>query len=158
MAGVDRTRMILEIDTLREQLLLLLQHDWDRQLPRITMVLDRKDADEMARKRLLTINEIQRLLAKHANWERRNNKLYRDTRRFRGEFRRDRNETSDSDSESDTSDSEAVMTNLAALREERIQKRLKKNTGVIRIVLRNGYDIVVRPEHSPQVVESSVCG
>lgn len=163
MAGVDRTRMTFEIENLRDQLSLLLQHDWVRQLPRITMINDRKNPEEMARKRSITRQEIQRLLNKYSNWEQRDARLQRARKRFEersngvSASRTSQNDESDESSdESDDNDDETVLSSLAKLKEERQRKRMLRDGLAIRIMLRNGYDILQPPEHSPRIVESDM--
>lgn len=166
MAESDRTRVMMEIENLKDQLRLLLQNDWARQLPRITFVEDKKDMDEMTRKRKLTQTEIRRMLSKYVNWEERNKKLLREFKRFEDQspaengLRRsyrdvDLDDESENSDDSDDSD-EKVLVNLQDLKRQREAARMWKVGSSTRILLRNGYDILLQPDQIPRIVESGM--
>lgn len=165
MTGSDRTRMMLEIESLKEQLSLLLQHDWARHLPRIVFVQDRKDVDEMTRKRSLMEHELRRLLGKFANWEARNARLLRDAKRFEQHanggpvsngFHSSDDNDDDSSDESDETEESILAESLENLKVKRQLEREAKNGLAVRIWLRNGYDILQVCDQSPRIVESNM--
>lgn len=165
MTGSDRTRMMLEIENLKEQLSLLQQHDWARHLPRIVLVHDRKDGDEMSRKRSLMVQELRRLLQKFANWEERNARLLRDAKRSESHsnggsvsngFHSSEDEEDELSDDSDDSDENILVGSLEDLREKRQLQRAARNGPAVRILLRNGYDILQVSDKSPQIVESNM--
>lgn len=167
MVESDRSRVMKEIENLRDQLRLLLQNDWVRQLPRITLVEDRKDMVEMARKRTLTQMEIRKLLNKYSDWEDRNLRLFREAKKFEASANgvveatwrlgEDSDLSDDTDSDdSDDSDETILTLSLQAIKEERERKRIDRNGPSLRILLHNGYDILLQPDQSPRVVESGM--
>lgn len=170
MASADRNKLGHEIGNLKAQLQLLRQHDWVRHLPRMTVVNDARDMDELQRKRQLTEREIRRLLEKYDDWVRRDTKLQSDIRVFEKYMHNSgssrlltfsnrspgitigRHRKSDkSDSEESTTDSaedndESILTtNLAATKAKRQAIRQKNHGPTIRLLLRNGYEIVSGP-------------
>lgn len=165
MTGSDRTRMLLEIENLKEQLRLIQQHDWVRHLPRIVMIQDRKDSDEMARKRKLMVQELRRLLGKFADWDERNARLLRDAKNFErgtnGNVRSNGLHASDDEYEdfsddSDDADENILAASLEKLREKRELNRRTRGGHSVRIFLRNGYDILQVGDHVPRIVESNM--
>lgn len=171
MVVADRNKMVLEIENLKIQLQLLRQHDWMKHLPRITVVKDTRDMEELQRKRQLTEQEILRLLTKYDDWDRRDTKLqsdirefekhmhYNNTRRMGSVNRRrtndnnndgdDNDDNGDGDnatsSSNEDSDESILTTNLAATKAKRQARRHKKYGPKIRLVLGNGYEIVGGP-------------
>lgn len=179
MTGADRSKMMSEIETLKSQLRLLRQHDWMKHLPRITLVKDPKDRSELQRKRELTEKECLRLLNKYYSWEKRNENLENDIRLFnknmhsdnahssklaRGRKDRhnddDNNDDDDNDEEEDLDDlddddEDIFLSDLAALKAKRQERRIEKYGPSIRIVLGNGYDLVGGPFQYPRIEKAS---
>ncbi|KAI5958538.1 hypothetical protein KGF57_002383 [Candida theae] len=82
MLNEEKIKNLIEVDNLNTSLQLLKQYDWVRHLPSITKLNDAMDYEEMERKRVLTISEIEKLLEKQALWKKKRDKFINDTRLF----------------------------------------------------------------------------
>lgn len=131
MARSDKVRIQAEVEKLQTQRALLHQHDWLRHLVQMTLV-DDQNAAELARKRQMTIDEIDRLLASHTDWLRRNTVFAAAVKAY------EQGEAS-SDDEGD------------GTIEEIRQRRREKKKGYLRIRLGNGLELVLGPNKKPRV-------
>lgn len=155
MTGTDRARILTDVDNLRTQLQLLRQHDWQRHLPRITLINDKNDINELTQKRKLTETEIERLLKKFSNWEQRNNWLQEDVRAFEGDSDSIDEEEDLEEDEDEDDDEESILTKpIEELQAKLLEKRRERDGFPIRICLRNGFDLVAGPYQYPRIVLS----
>lgn len=71
MAEVDKNKLANEIDNIQQQLQLLHENLWLRNLLKVAYIRDKSDPTELSRKRQLAITELQRVLDKFTDWLRR---------------------------------------------------------------------------------------
>lgn len=145
----DRARMYFEMDNLKTQLELLEQHDWNKHLPQITILKDRSDVDELLAKRLATMREIKKTLAKFASWEARCNAHAREVKEF--DARRRTVLALENDDDADDADESILDVPLEELAKKRRIRRLEKHGRPIRILLGNGCSIRYNPYLTPLV-------
>ncbi|KAM9894787.1 hypothetical protein OXX79_008478 [Metschnikowia pulcherrima] len=145
----DRGRMYFEMDNLKSQLELLQQHDWNKHLPTLTKINDRSDVDELLKKRQATMHEIEKTLAKFANWEARSSVLSAEMKVWESQtLTRKRVDDDDADDVDET----VLDVPLHILAKERRQRRIARDGMPIRILLRNGHQVRYNPYSSPTVV------
>ncbi|KAF8004200.1 hypothetical protein HF325_001648 [Metschnikowia pulcherrima] len=145
----DRGRMYFEMDNLKSQLELLQQHDWNKHLPTLTKINDRSDVDELLKKRQATMHEIEKTLAKFANWEARSSALSAEMKVWENQaLARKRVDDDDADDVDET----VLDVPLHVLAKERRQQRIARDGMPIRILLRNGHQVRYNPYLTPTVV------
>lgn len=141
---VDKSRLHFDIDNLRGQLALLNQHDWIKHLPSMVILNDRNDYDELVKKRRLAVREIAKTLDKFENWEARTAAHAITVKKFmRGDLGL---------GDEDDSDGYILRTSLATLAKERAALRMALHGTPVRLVLRNGYDLLAMPHRKPRIV------
>ncbi|OBA21635.1 hypothetical protein METBIDRAFT_41438 [Metschnikowia bicuspidata var. bicuspidata NRRL YB-4993] len=148
----DRGRMYFEMDNVKSQLELLLQHDWNKHLPQLTVIKDRSDVDELLAKRQATIRELERTLAKFANWESRTASLAAEIKSYEGHPAQGKNFQDD---DADDDDESILDKPLEQLAKQRQQSRLAKHGRPFSILLGNGHKIRYNPYLTPTVAIES---
>lgn len=139
MATVDRSKLLADIDVLETQRAQLETAAWPRHLPSITKINNLADRRELAAKRALTLAEIQRRLAKFRRWQ----------KHVRGlKSRRAANANGD-DALAD------YDVPVAELRRRRIAARARESAAPIRLVLHNGFYILMSTTGPPKVIKES---
>lgn len=168
----DRARMYFDMDNLKSQLALLRQHDWRRHLPAVCVVADRSDPRELAQKRQLSAIEIQKMLRKFENWERRCAAVTARVKDFEerqalkhssaGPKKGSRNGHSNGSGRGEmsrspeydngfASDDESILFTLPALIRRRLEAQRIANYGrKVTLNLRNGSQIVSDPYSYPK--------
>lgn len=144
VALADKSKLYFDIDNLRGQLELLNQHDWVKHLPSMVALNDRNDYEELARKRRLVRNEIEKTLGKFENWELRCSTHASTVKNFiKGNIGL---------GDEDDSDGLILTRSLSSLAKERAALRIALFGLPVRIVLRNGYDLLAMPQGNPRIV------
>ncbi|CAK9439870.1 uncharacterized protein LODBEIA_P39700 [Lodderomyces beijingensis] len=82
MLNDEKIRHLSELDTLQHNLALLHQYDWIRHLPQITHIQDKNDLQEMELKRDLTVAEIERIMARSAEWRKKKDAFVLEMKNF----------------------------------------------------------------------------
>lgn len=147
MTGSDKNRIANEIDNFRMQLMHLQQNNWARQLPKLTYINDKLDAEELLWKRQATIAELRKLVLKYENWEARNEQCLADIKE--SESRRNPRAADSEPVEEDDND-EAILA-LTLIQEQREKERLEKLGPLLRLLLHNGFDLVFGPLQYPRI-------
>lgn len=144
VALVDKNKLHFDIDNLQSQLKLLDQHDWIKHLPTMVVLKDRNDYDELVTKRGIARKEIHKTLKKFQDWEARSSAHTLTVKNYlRGNI-----------GLGDEDDlNELILTRaLPSLAKERAALRIAQHGTPVRIVLRNGYDLLAMPHRKPRIV------
>lgn len=144
VALTDKSKLQFDIDNLRGQLELLNQHDWVKHLPLMVHLNDRNDYDELTKKRNMAKKEIQKTLEKFQDWEARSASHAATVKNFlKGNIGL---------GDEDDSDGLILTRSLCSLAKERAALRIALHGMPVRIVLRNGYDLLAMPHRKPRIV------
>lgn len=140
----DKSKLQFDIDNLRGQLELLNQHDWVKHLPLMVHLNDRNDYDELVKKRNMARKEIQKTLEKFQDWEARCVSHAATVKNFlKGNIGL---------GDEDDSDGLILSRSISSLAKERAALRIALHGMPVRLVLRNGYDLLAMPHRKPRVV------
>lgn len=144
VALTDKSKLHFDIDNLRGQLELLNQHDWVKHLPLMVHLNDRNDYDELTKKRIMARREIKKTLEKFQDWEARCVAHAATVKKFlKGNIGL---------GDEDDSDGLILSRSLSSLAKERAALRIALHGMPVRIVLRNGYDLLAMPHRKPRIV------
>lgn len=144
VALVDKSKLHFDIDNLQSQLKLLDQHDWIKHLPSMVVLNDRNDYDELVTKRGMARKDILKTLKKFQDWEARSSAH---TLTVKNHLRGNIGLGDEDDL------NELILTrSIPSLAKERAALRIAQHGTPVRIVLRNGYDLLAMPHRKPRIV------
>ncbi|RKP30380.1 hypothetical protein METBISCDRAFT_27458 [Metschnikowia bicuspidata] len=144
VALADKSKLYFDIDNVRGQSKLLNQHDWVKHLLSMVVLRDRNDYAELARKRQLVWSDIQRTLGKFADWEARSAAHAATVKNYlQGNIGL---------GDEDDADALILTRPVASLAKERAALRIAQHGTPVRLVLRNGYDLLAMPHRKPRIV------
>ncbi|WPK25105.1 hypothetical protein PUMCH_002408 [Australozyma saopauloensis] len=140
----DRSKLHFDVDNLRGQLTLLNQHDWIKHVPTMVSLNDRNDYEELSRKRVLARREILKNLEKFQDWEARTTAHTLAVKNYlKGNIGL---------GDEDDSNGLILDRSLDRLAKERAALRIAQHGTPVRIVLRNGFDLLAMPHRKPRIV------
>lgn len=137
MANHDNLKVLSDIEVLTSQKRMLTQYNWTANITKITKINDVKDQDELIRKRDLTIAEINKRLVKYQNWKKRQEQL--------------KNEVKLHEHSISTSNEDEYTMPMEELKKIRRKERLETYGGTLKIILNNGYYLLIDPVAPPVI-------
>lgn len=142
MVNQDKSRVLSDLETLQSQKNQLLQHNWARDLPKITKITNPNDVTELTTKRNLTVIEINKRLQKYQDWKKRLEDLKNEMK-----FLEHSLVSHDPQAEYDLP--------VRVLKQKRNEERLKEYGPAIKLRLNNGYSLYIDQFAPPRVVRES---
>ncbi|CAH6718203.1 hypothetical protein CLIB1444_01S01420 [[Candida] jaroonii] len=137
MVNSDRLRLMSDFDTLNNQKKQLDQYSWDKFLPSITKINNVNDHEELERKRLLTLNEIDRRMSQYQNWKKRLENFKNQKKLSENSYKLDE-----------------YSTPIDVLRQSRLSER-ELPIRPIKLILNNGYSLYIDANSTPKIVKDS---
>lgn len=138
MVSNDRIRLMSDFDTLNNQKKQLDQYSWDKFLPSITKINNVNDHEELERKRLLTLNEIDRRISQYQNWKKRLENFKNQKKLL----------------EKQPNKLDEYNTPIEILRQSRLSER-ELSARPIKLILNNGYSLYIDVNSPPKIIKDS---
>lgn len=137
MANHDNLKVLSDMEVLTSQKNMLTQYNWTANIAKITSIKNPRDQDELIKKRDLTIAEINKRLVKFQNWKKRQELLKSEVKFHEHSITKGKvNEYS-------------LL--MEELREKRKKERLDAYGGTLKIILNNGYYLMIDPVAPPVI-------